>query len=107
MSTYPRGRLLIAAVALFLLALPVQASARTGAAGTAVTPVTVPALSNWTPEQGRYQYSSAARLVADTAPERRVAGTLADDLRAAGHGTPPVVSGGARAGDIVIEVAPA
>ncbi|MEW2116277.1 family 20 glycosylhydrolase [Streptomyces sp. NPDC005474] len=107
MRMYPRGRLLGFVVALLLLALPVQASARTGAAGTAETPVTVPALANWTPEQGRYQYGSAVRLIADTAPERRVADTLADDLRAAGHGTPPVVSGGARAGDIVIEVAPA
>ncbi|NUP40218.1 MAG: family 20 glycosylhydrolase, partial [Streptomyces sp.] len=33
--------------------------------------------------------------------------TLADDLRAAGHGTVPVVSGGARTGDIVIAVRPA
>lgn len=39
-------------------------------------------------------------------PERRVADTLADDLREAGHGTVPVVSGGAHAGDIVIDVAP-
>lgn len=44
--------------------------------------------------------------MADSAGERRVADTLAGDLRAAGHGTVPVVRGGARAGDIVIDVQP-
>ena len=68
-------------------------------------PVTVPALSNWTPQQGSYDFGPATRLVADSKSEREVAGTLADDLKAAGHGTVPVVRGGAaRAGDIVIEV---
>ncbi|MDX2543581.1 family 20 glycosylhydrolase [Streptomyces sp. WI04-05B] len=103
MSRYPRGRLLGVLVALLLMAAPVPAVARTG---TASVPVTVPALANWTPEQGSYEYVAAARLVANTAPERRIADTLADDLRAAGHGTVPVVSGGARTGDIVIDVAP-
>ncbi|MGH1551445.1 glycoside hydrolase family 20 zincin-like fold domain-containing protein [Streptomyces sp. L7] len=46
-------------------------------------------------------------MVADSASERRVADTLADDLKAAGHGTVPVVrSGTSRPGDIVIEVRP-
>ncbi|MEH0416824.1 family 20 glycosylhydrolase [Streptomyces sp. B21-083] len=103
MSRYPRGRLLGVLVAFLLLAAPVPAVARTGVAGV---PVTVPALANWTPEQGSYRYAASARLVADSTPERKVADTLADDLRAAGHGTVPVVSGGARAGDIVIDVAP-
>jgi hexosaminidase len=69
-------------------------------------PVTVPALSNWAPQSGSYAFGAGARLVADSAVERRVAGTLADDLRAAGHGTVPVVRGGARTGDIVIDVRP-
>ncbi|WP_031482517.1 family 20 glycosylhydrolase [Streptomyces bicolor] len=69
-------------------------------------PVTVPALSDWTPASGSYTYERSARLVADGATERRVAGTLADDLREAGHGTVPVVRGAARDGDIVIDVRP-
>ncbi|WP_330286212.1 family 20 glycosylhydrolase [Streptomyces sp. NBC_00576] len=103
MSRYPRRRLLGALVTLLLLAAPVPALARTAAASV---PVTVPALTNWAPEQGSYKYGGSARLIVDSAPERRVADTLADDLRAAGRGTVPVVSGGARAGDIVIDVAP-
>ncbi|WP_280890113.1 family 20 glycosylhydrolase [Streptomyces sp. LBL] len=67
-------------------------------------PVTVPALSDWTPASGSYVFRAGARLVAGGPAERRVADTLADDLRAAGHGRPPVVPGGARAGDIVIDV---
>ncbi|MEV0224119.1 family 20 glycosylhydrolase [Streptomyces sp. NPDC050704] len=87
--------------------MPVARAA--GAPGTAgpTPPVTVPALSNWAPETGSYLYGRGARLVADGAAERRVADTLADDLRAAGHGALPVVSGGARTGDIVVDVAPA
>ncbi|KUO16085.1 hypothetical protein AQJ91_37380 [Streptomyces dysideae] len=69
-------------------------------------PVTVPALTDWAPESGSYAFGADTRLVADSAVERRVAGTLADDLRAAGHGTVPVVRGGARTGDIVIDVRP-
>jgi hexosaminidase len=70
-------------------------------------PVTVPALSNWTPERGSYGFGAGTRLVADSRSEREVAETLADDLKAAGHGTVPVVRGGAaRSGDIVIEVRP-
>jgi hexosaminidase len=70
-------------------------------------PVTVPALSNWTPERGSYGFGAGTRLVADSRSEREVAETLADDLKAAGHGTVPVVrGGGARSGDIVIEVRP-
>jgi hexosaminidase len=68
------------------------------------TPVTVPALTNWSAEQGGYDYGKGARLVAGTPAERRVADTLADDLKAAGQGIVPVVRGGARSGDIVIEV---
>ncbi|MFF3374824.1 family 20 glycosylhydrolase [Streptomyces sp. NPDC002680] len=103
MSRYPRRRLLGVLVAFLLLAAPVPAVARTVAASA---PVTLPALANWTPEQGSYKFDASARLVADSAPERRVADTLADDLRDAGHGNVPVVSGGARTGDIVIDVQP-
>ncbi|WP_369032176.1 family 20 glycosylhydrolase [Streptomyces adonidis] len=101
MSRYPRRRLLGVLVAFLLLAAPVPAVAQTVAASV---PVTVPALTNWTPERGSYKFDASARLVADTAPERRIADTLADDLRDAGHGDVPVVSGGARTGDIVIDV---
>lgn len=103
MSRYPRRRLLGVLVAFLLLAAPVPAVAQTVAASV---PVTVPALTNWTPERGSYKFDASARLVADTAPERRIADTLADDLRDAGHGDVPVVSGGARTGDIVIDVQP-
>ncbi len=91
------------AVLILLVATPVPAvAARTRAADRA--PVTVPAVTNWASEPGSYVYGRGTRLVADSASERRVAGTLADDLRAAGHGTVPVVRGGARTGDIVIDI---
>ncbi|MFI9758962.1 family 20 glycosylhydrolase [Streptomyces sp. NPDC051963] len=86
---------------LMLFGVPAQATA-----GQVPPPVTVPALTNWTAEAGSYSYGPGTRLVADSGTERRVARTLADDLRAAGHGTVPVVRGGARAGDIVIDVRP-
>ncbi|MFJ9711902.1 family 20 glycosylhydrolase [Streptomyces sp. NPDC101234] len=70
------------------------------------TPVTVPALSDWTPEQGSYAFGAGTRLVASGAAARRVADTLADDLRSAGHGAVPVVTGASRPGDIVIDIRP-
>ncbi|MEV0559300.1 family 20 glycosylhydrolase [Streptomyces sp. NPDC050597] len=108
-STYPRQSRLVGVVAaLLLLAAPVPAAQAAGGAGKAgpATPVTVPALSDWAPESGQYVYGRGTRLVADGRAERRVADTLADDLRAAGHGSVPVVSGGARTGDIVVDVVP-
>jgi len=108
-STYPRRSRLVGVVAaLLLLAAPVPAAQAAGGAEEAVpaTPVTVPALSGWAPESGQYVYGRGTRLVADGKAERRVADTLADDLRAAGHGSVPVVGGGARTGDIVVDVAP-
>ncbi|MCX5088458.1 family 20 glycosylhydrolase [Streptomyces sp. NBC_00365] len=91
-----------AVVLLLTLATPVPASAR----AASVPPVTVPALSNWTAEQGSYSFGPGSRIVARDATARRVADTLADDLRAAGHGTVPVVREGAHTGDIVIGVDP-
>lgn len=96
-------RLLGVAVALTLLVAPTSAVAQ----DQEKTPVTVPALSNWAAESGSYQYGKSTRLVADSPAGRRVADTLAGDLRAGGHGSVPVVSGGARTGDIVIDVRPA
>ena len=93
-------RLLGVAAALTLLVAPTSAVAQE----TQKAPVTVPALANWSAEQGSYEYGRGARLVADSPAERRVADTLADDLREAGHGTVPVVRSGARTGDIVIDV---
>lgn len=87
-----------------LLTAPLPAVAQEEPAAPA--PVTVPALTDWTPAGGSYRYGPGARLVADGASERRVAGTLAGDLRAAGHGTVPVVPGGASTGDIVIDIRP-
>ncbi|MDQ1050315.1 family 20 glycosylhydrolase [Streptomyces sp. V4I2] len=95
-----RLRLVGVMAVLMVLLAPVPALARQEQA----PPVTVPALSDWTPASGSYVFRPGSRLVADSPAERRVAGTLADDLRAAGHGRVPVVTGGARAGDIVIDV---
>ncbi|MGW4750890.1 family 20 glycosylhydrolase [Streptomyces chartreusis] len=89
-----------------LLTAPLPAIAQEEPAAPAQAPVTVPALTDWTPAAGSYRYEPGTRLVADGASERRVAGTLADDLRDAGHGTVPVVPGGARTGDIVIDIRP-
>ncbi|MER6287569.1 family 20 glycosylhydrolase [Streptomyces sviceus] len=87
---------------LTLLLAPVPAIARSDGG----PPVTVPALTDWTAETGSYAYGSRTRLVADSPAERRIAGTLADDLRSAGHGRTAVVRGGARPGDIVINIQP-
>ncbi|WP_239157707.1 family 20 glycosylhydrolase [Streptomyces sp. SID13726] len=99
-----RKRLRFAAVValLTLLLAPVPAVAREARSA----PVTVPALTDWTPESGAFRFGPGARLVADGTAERRVADTLAGDLRAAGHGSVPVVRGAARTGDIVIDVKP-
>ncbi|WP_369174237.1 family 20 glycosylhydrolase [Streptomyces sp. R28] len=103
-----RGRLrtagVVAALTLFFAAsVPAVAEEEQRAPAT---PVTVPALADWTPAAGSYTYERSARLVADSASERRIADTLADDLRDAGHGTAGVVRGGVRPGDIVIDVQP-
>ncbi|WP_405740635.1 family 20 glycosylhydrolase [Streptomyces sp. NBC_00028] len=105
MSTFPRRRFVGVVAALALLLSPVPAVA--GQRAAEPPPVTVPALTDWTPESGSYAFGSGARLVADTPAEARVAGTLADDLRAAGHGSVPVVGGTARGGDIVVDIQPA
>jgi hexosaminidase len=97
-----RLRLVGVMAVLMLLLAPVPAVARQKQG----PPVTVPALADWTPAAGSFVLRTGARLVADGPAERRIAGTLADDLRAAGHGTVPVVQSGARAGDIVIDVRP-
>ncbi|MFE7171621.1 family 20 glycosylhydrolase [Streptomyces sp. NPDC057616] len=96
-------RLIGVTAALTLLMAPTSALAQ---AERSTTPLTVPALANWTAEPGSYTYSGSTRLVAGSAAERRVADTLAGDLKAAGHGSVPVVRGGARNGDIVIDVRP-
>ena len=97
-------QILGAATAAFLLfAAPLPA----GASPRATAPVTVPALTNWTAEEGGYTYGTGTRLVAGTPAAREVAAVLAEDLRDAGHGTVPVVDGAARAGDVVIDVDPA
>ncbi|NUO44876.1 MAG: family 20 glycosylhydrolase [Streptomyces sp.] len=89
-------------MALLLSPVPAVAGQR-----AAEPPVTVPALTDWTPGSGSYTFGSGTRLVADAPAEARVAGTLADDLRAAGRGSVPVVGGTARGGDIVVDIQPA
>ncbi|MEV1022834.1 family 20 glycosylhydrolase [Streptomyces sp. NPDC050264] len=97
-----RSRLVGAALALLLTAAPVSAAhADTPAAAT---PRTVPALTDWQAGQGSYTFTSRSRLVAHDTASRRVAHTLADDLRAAGKGTVPVTGGPSRTGDIVVDV---
>ncbi|MFC5804133.1 family 20 glycosylhydrolase [Streptomyces formicae] len=92
--------------------VPGAVGAPAGAAGpapAAAPPVTVPALTDWTPREGSYSFGRTTRLVADARDKqaRRVAATLGGDLRAAGRGTVPVVDGGARKGDVVVTVDPA
>ncbi|MEV5976487.1 family 20 glycosylhydrolase [Streptomyces sp. NPDC052114] len=92
-----------AAAALLLLVAPVPASGADRVTA-AQPPRAVPALSNWTPADGSYHFGPGSRLVARDAASRRVAATLADDLRDAGHGRVPVTRGAARDGDVVIDV---
>ncbi|WP_128380688.1 family 20 glycosylhydrolase [Streptomyces cavernae] len=102
-------RLAVAVAGLALIAgvTPAQAVvAQQDAPTAAAAPVTVPALANWTAETGSYSFGRGTRIVAADRAARTTADTLADDLRSAGHGTVPVVSGGARTGDIVIDVRP-
>ncbi|GGS20881.1 hypothetical protein GCM10010252_70250 [Streptomyces aureoverticillatus] len=93
-----------AAAALLLLAAAVPATAAQDDDGRSAPPRTLPALTNWAPGEGSYVYDEGVRLVARDAAARRVAHTLADDLRAAGHGKAPVTSGAARPGDVLIDV---
>ncbi|MFJ3670122.1 family 20 glycosylhydrolase [Streptomyces sp. NPDC090106] len=108
MRAFP-GRQILGAVAavlaLLLAAVPATARQQTEPS-PAPPPSTVPALTDWTPRAGRYEFGRGTRIVAGTPAGRRVARTLADDLRAAGHGTVPVTDHGARGGDIVIDVRP-
>ncbi|MFI7382415.1 family 20 glycosylhydrolase [Streptomyces sp. NPDC049813] len=104
-------RLACAALALFLTAAPVSAASAAAPApdlaaraGAPAPPRTVPALTDWQGASGAYRFSGRTRLVAHDAAARRVARTLADDLRAAGKGTVPVTGGAARDGDIVVDV---
>ncbi|MER6015310.1 family 20 glycosylhydrolase [Streptomyces bluensis] len=99
------SRLAGAVAGLVLLAAPAPAAARTQEAGP--PPVTVPALSNWAPGEGRYAFGRSTRIVVRDQESREVADTLADDLREAGRGTVPVVGDVTpRTGDIVVGVDP-
>ncbi|MFF4085479.1 hypothetical protein ACFYY9_01145 [Streptomyces nigra] len=72
MRTRWRAAGVLAALALVLTA-PLPAAAHQEPA----TPVTMPALTDWTPAPGHYRHIRTTRLVADGPEERRVAGTLA------------------------------
>ncbi|MEU1145125.1 family 20 glycosylhydrolase [Streptomyces sp. NPDC005863] len=91
------------AAALLAVAAPLPA---VGASAPAAPdpPRTVPALTDWTPAEGSYHYGPGTRLVARDPASRRVAATLADDLRAAGEGHPALARGKPRPGDVVIDV---
>ncbi|MET7542523.1 family 20 glycosylhydrolase [Streptomyces sp. NPDC005507] len=99
-----RRHRLIGTVAAFLLLAAPAPLAR--AAPQDPVPRTLPSLTNWTPGHGTYSYNPGARLIAHDTASRRVAATLADDLRAAGRGTVPVTGGPSRTGDIVVDVEP-
>ena len=104
MRTRWRAAGVLAALALVLTApLPAAARQEPATPTKPATPVTMPALTDWTPAPGHYRHIRTTRLVADSPEERRVAGTLADDLRAAGHGTVPVVRGGSEIGHFQCE----
>ncbi|WP_306336626.1 family 20 glycosylhydrolase [Streptomyces sp. KL118A] len=101
----PRRRRLAgwaAAAAALLLAAPLPAA--TARETAAEPPATVPALTDWTPAEGSYHFGPGTRLVARDPVSRRVAATLADDLKDAGRGRLPVTRGAARDGDVVIDV---
>ncbi|MFI1964961.1 family 20 glycosylhydrolase [Streptomyces pathocidini] len=88
--------------------LATPSAARTGTEAAAQTPRTVPALGGWQAERGSYEFGRGTRIVVDQGEgaARRVAATLAEDLKADGKGTVPVVAGPAREGDIVLAVVP-
>ncbi|WP_055567018.1 family 20 glycosylhydrolase [Streptomyces atriruber] len=101
----PRRRRLAgwaAAAAALLLAAPLPAA--TARQTAAEPPTTVPALTDWTPAEGSYHFGPGTRLVARDPVSRRVAATLADDLKDAGRGRLPVTRGAARDGDVVIDI---
>ncbi|NEB76480.1 family 20 glycosylhydrolase [Streptomyces sp. SID14478] len=98
-----RARLLGATLTLLLATLPV-AAAHADTATREDVPRTVPSLFNWSAQEGSYAFGSRTRLVAHDAASRRVARTLAADLRAAGKGAVPVTGGPSRTGDIVVDV---
>ncbi|MEV3856340.1 beta-N-acetylhexosaminidase [Streptomyces sp. NPDC050095] len=94
-----------AVLALLLTAVPAAVAQAAAPEAPEAAPRTVPALTNWTARQGSYTFESRhTRLVAHDAASRRVARTLADDLRAAGKGVVPVTGGPARTGDVVVDV---
>lgn len=101
--------------ALLMIAAPLPgaaASASAASVAAAAPPVTVPALSDWTPQEGSYSFGRHTRLVVDVHDKeaRDVAATLAEDLRQAGHGAVPVADSGqgaVRGGDVVVRVDPA
>ncbi|MFE5005447.1 family 20 glycosylhydrolase [Streptomyces sp. NPDC056696] len=103
-APWRRRHRLIGTVAAFLLLAAPAPLAR--AAPQDPVPRTLPSLTDWTSAQGTYSFGPRARLVARDAASRRVAATLADDLRAAGKGTVPVTGGPSRTGDIVVDVEP-
>ncbi|WP_028799822.1 family 20 glycosylhydrolase [Streptomyces sp. 142MFCol3.1] len=108
MRTFPRrwSRLLGTAAAALLLLTATQPAAQAKESAQSPPP-TVPALADWTPAHGSYAFGRATRVVARDRAALEAARTLAGDLRAAGHGTVPVVRTGARTGDIEVGVDPA
>ncbi|MCQ4212117.1 beta-N-acetylhexosaminidase [Streptomyces longispororuber] len=104
MNVTRSSRIVGAVLALLLAAVPVSAARADTPA--AAPPKVLPALTDWTAQKGSYAFDEKTRLVAGDAAARRVARTLADDLRAAGKGTVPVTGGPSRPGDIVVDVRP-
>jgi hexosaminidase len=72
----------------------------------AAPPVVVPALREWHGSTGTWRLRPGARVVAPPALHA-LAGQVGGELRAGSGLTVPAVSGGARAGDVVLSLSPA
>ena len=75
------------------------------ASGADAPPLTIPALREWSARSGSFSYCSAARIIVGPGDVTATARRLADDLQQATGRAPHVVTGPARAGDIVLDLA--
>ncbi|GID10390.1 beta-N-acetylhexosaminidase [Actinocatenispora rupis] len=108
--TRHRARGTVAALLAAVLAASVAGAPASAAPDTNPAPAVVPSLARWTGGTGSTAVTAGSRIVLDwTGPAaqriRADAGTFADDLAAVTGVRPPVVTGTARAGDIVLSTA--
>lgn len=97
------GLLVVASLTAGALAVPAAATADDSTTSANTAPQVIPALKSWTGGEGDLQLSSTSRIVAD-AELADVAAQFADDLDAITGIEPAVVTSGARAGDIVLDL---